>query len=62
MKEDLPVHHTAGIIHNLQYRAGSDAFAAAAFAHDAERFAALHLKRGAIDGAHNAIVGKELGL
>ncbi len=60
MKEYLPVYNPTGIIENLQYRPGCDAFATTAFANDTERFAALHLKRDTIDSAHNAIIGEKL--
>ena len=62
MKEDLPVHDPAGMIQNLQDRPRRDALAAAALAHDTERLAALHLKRDAVHGAHDAVLGGKLGI
>ena len=62
MKENLPAGNTAGIVKNLQDRAGRHALAAAAFADDAEGLAPFHLKGDAIHRADNAVVGEKLGL
>ena len=46
--------HVAGVGFELQDRAAGGRFAAARFAHQAQRLAALHVEADAVDGAHGA--------
>jgi hypothetical protein len=61
MKENLPFHHAARRVNDLEDGTGCDAFAATTFAHDPQYLTSFEVKAHPIDRPHNAVVGEELG-
>jgi hypothetical protein len=62
MQQDLALHDAAGWVDELQDRACRHALAAAAFADDAQRLAALDGEIDGIDRAHGPFLKEEMGL
>ena len=59
---DLAVDYFSGTLDHLQEREGGYTFATAAFADEAEGFAARDIQVNTVDGAHGAFVQKEMGV